>query len=172
MTHEAFRLPPGYAAGGPGNRPEKTGPAEDITNVTGPLSAFSETILVVDDELQVLSFISELLRMQGYDVQSTWDPDEGLRLARAHAGALHLLLTDLVMPGMTGQELAREVRASHPETKVLFMSAYSVEIAKDYEVSLAPGEPFLTKPFSIVGLQGTVRAALDYELPSLPSRPL
>jgi CheY-like chemotaxis protein len=133
--------------------------------VTGPHSAFSETILVVDDELQVLSFISELLRMQGYGVQSTWDPDEALRLARAHAGPLHLLLTDLVMPAMTGQELAREVRASHPETKVLFMSAYGVETARDYEVSLAPGEPFLTKPFSVYALQRTVRAALDYEPP-------
>jgi two-component system cell cycle sensor histidine kinase/response regulator CckA len=68
--------------------------------------------LAVDDELQVLSFISELLRMQGYRVQSTWDPDEALRLACAHAGPLHLLLLDLVMPAVTGQELAREVRAA------------------------------------------------------------
>jgi CheY-like chemotaxis protein len=103
--------------------------------------------------------------MPGYRVQSTWDPDEALRLARAHAGPLHLPLTDLVMPAMTGQELAREVRASHPETKVLFMSAYSVGIARDYEVSLAPGEPFVTKPFSVDALQRTVRAALDYEPP-------
>jgi two-component system, cell cycle sensor histidine kinase and response regulator CckA len=121
--------------------------------------------LAVDDELQVLSFISELLRMQGYRVQSTCDPDEALRLARAHAGPLHLLLTDLVMPAMTGQELAREVRASHPETKVLFVSAYSVGTARDYEVSLASGEPFVTKPFSVDALQRTVRAALDYEPP-------
>jgi CheY-like chemotaxis protein len=127
-----------------------------------------ETILVVDDELQVLSFVTELLQMQGYVVMSTWDPDEALRLARAHTGPLHLLLTDLVMPGMTGQELVAEIRAIHPDVKVLFMSAYSIETAKDYNVRLAPGEPFLGKPFSIADLQRTVQAALDYERPSSP----
>jgi CheY-like chemotaxis protein len=128
----------------------------------------TETILVVDDELQVLSFVTELLAAQGYVVLSTWDPDEAPRLARAHAGPLHLLLTDLVMPVMTGQELAAEIRAIHPDLKVLFMSAYSIEIAEDYKVRLAPGEPFLAKPFSIAALQRTVRAALDYGPPSSP----
>jgi two-component system cell cycle sensor histidine kinase/response regulator CckA len=128
----------------------------------------TETILVVDDELQVLSFVTELLAAQGYVVLSTWDPDEASRLARARAGPLHLLLTDLVMPVMTGQELAAEIRAIHPDLKVLFMSAYSLEIAEDYKVRLAPGEPFLAKPFSIAALQRTVRAALDYGPPSSP----
>jgi len=122
-------------------------------------------ILVVDDEVQVLSFIMELLRMQGYDVDGTWDPDEALRLARTHPVPLHLLLTDLVMPVMTGPELAREISRIHPAMKVLFMSAYSVEAAQDYEVWLAPGEPFLSKPFSIATLAQTVRAALNYEPP-------
>ena len=126
----------------------------------------TETILVVEDELQVLSLVVELLRAQGYVVLSTWDPDEALRLARAHPGPLHLLLTDLVMPVMTGQELAAEIRTIHPDMKVLFMSAYSIAIAEDYKVRLAPGEPFLAKPFSIAGLQRTVREALDYEPPS------
>lgn len=127
----------------------------------------TETILVVEDELQVLSLVVELLRAQGYVVVSTWDPDEALRLARAHSGPLHLLLTDLVMPVMTGQELAAEIRTIHPDMKVLYMSAYSIAIAEDYKVRLAPGEPFLAKPFSIAGLGGTVRAALDYEPPSV-----
>jgi len=131
-----------------------------------PSSLPTERILVVDDEPQVLALVMELLRMQGYDVEGTWDPDEALRLARAHAGPLHLLLTDLVMPGMTGQELATELRALHPRMKVLFMSAYSIEIARDYKVWLAPGEPFLVKPFSIAGLGRTVRAALEYDAPS------
>ena len=117
------------------------------------------SILVVDDEIQVLSFIMELLRMQGYGVEGTWDPDEALRLARAHPGPLHLLLTDLVMPVMTGSELAREISRIQAAKKVLFMSAYSEEAAQDYEVWLAPGEPFLSKPFSIATLGQTVRAA-------------
>jgi CheY-like chemotaxis protein len=133
-----------------------------------PSATPTETILIVDDEIQVLALVAELLRAQGYDVISTWDPDEALRLARAHNGPIHLLLSDLVMPGMTGQELATEIRAIHPNMKVLFMSAYSIETAEDYNVRLAPGEPFLGKPFSIAGLQRTVRFALDYEAPSSP----
>ena len=123
------------------------------------------SILVVDDEVQVLSFIMELLRMQGYGVEGTWDPDEALRLARAHPAPLDLLLTDL------GPELAREISRIHPAMTVLFMSAYSVEAAQDCEVWLVPGEPFLNKPFSIATLGQTVRAALNYEQPawSLPS---
>ena len=133
-----------------------------------PSAPPTETILIVDDEIQVLTLVAELLRAQGYAVLSTWDPEEALRLARAHTGSIHLLLSDLVMPGMTGPELATEIRAVHPNMKVLFMSAYSIETAEDYNVRLAPGEPFLGKPFSIAGLQRTVRYALDYEGPSSP----
>ena len=135
-----------------------------------PSSRPTESILVVDDELQVLSLVTELLGMEGYVIVSTWDPEEAIRLARAQTGPLHLLLTDLVMPAMTGQELEAEIHAIHPDVKVLFMSAYSIEIAEDYKVRLAPGEPFLNKPFSIAELQRTVRAALDYEPPSSPRR--
>jgi CheY-like chemotaxis protein len=133
-----------------------------------PSAPTKETILVVDDEVQVLALVAELLRAQGYTVLSTWDPEEALKLARAHTGSIHLLLSDLVMPVMTGQELATEIHAIHPDMKVLFMSAYSIETAEDYNVRLAPGEPFLGKPFSIAGLQRTVRDALDYEAPSSP----
>jgi two-component system, cell cycle sensor histidine kinase and response regulator CckA len=133
-----------------------------------PSAPPTETILVVDDEAQVLGLVAELLRAQGYAVLSTWDPDEALRIARAHTGSIQLLLSDLVMPVMTGQELATELCAIYPDLKVLFMSAYSVETAEDYNVRLAPGEPFLGKPFSIAGLQRTVRDALDYEAPSSP----
>jgi len=136
--------------------------------MTGLVPILAASILVVDDEGQVLSFIMELLRMQGYGVEGTWDPEEALRLARAHTGPVHLLLTDLVMPGMTGPELAREISRTHPAMKVLFMSAYSVEMAEDYEVWLAPGEPFLNKPFSIATLGQTIRAALSYERPTSP----
>ena len=130
-----------------------------------PSSPPTETILLVDDEMQVLSMVAELLQAQGYAVVSTWDPEEALRLARAHPGPIHLLLTDLVMPAMTGQELATEIRPVHPSMKVLFMSAYSIAIAEEYKVRLAPGEPYLSKPFSIVGLHRAVREALDYEPP-------
>ena len=70
--------------------------------------------------------------------------------------------------GYEEELLATEILAIHPNMKVLFMSAYSIETAEDYNVRLAPGEPFLGKPFSIAGLQRTVRYALDYEAPSSP----
>jgi len=139
-----------------------------MTELSSELAA---SILVVDDEIQVLSFIMEILRMQGYGVEGTWDPDEALRLARAHPGPVDLLLTDLVMPVMTGPELAKEIRRIHPAMKVLFMSAYTVEMAEDYEVKLAPGEPFLSKPFSIATLGRVVRAALNFERPSPSAAP-
>ena len=69
------------------------------------------------------------------------------------------------MPAMTGPELAKEITRIHPAMKVLFMSAYSLETAQDYEVWLAPGEPFLNKPFSIATLGHAVQTALNYERP-------
>ena len=125
-----------------------------------------ETILVVDDEPDVLSMIADLLRTTGYTVWSTGDPREALRLARTRAEPLHLLLTDVVMPRMSGRLLADELRSIRPDVRVLFMSAYSVEQVADYRIRLAPNEPFLTKPFSIAELHNTVRAALAYSSPT------
>ena len=124
-----------------------------------------ETILVVDDDPEVLSLAADILRAEGYAVLSARDPREALRIARAHAGPLHLLLTDVVMPLMSGRQLAEELRAIRPEVKVLFMSAYSIETVKDYLILLAPGEPFLVKPFTIAELKSKVRAALEYRSP-------
>ncbi|HMB35103.1 MAG TPA: response regulator [Methylomirabilota bacterium] len=102
----------------------------------------------------------------------TWGSRQGAPACARPSRALHLLLTDLVMRVMTGLELAREISRILPAMTVLFMSAYSVEAAQDYEVWLAPGEPFLSKPFSIAILAQTVRPALNYEPPawSVPSR--
>lgn len=126
----------------------------------------AETILVVDDEPEVLSMAADLLRMIGYSVLSAGDSIEAIRIARTRSGPLHLLLTDIVMPVMTGRDLAEEFRAIRPTIKVLFMSAYSPASIEKYRVKLGPGEPFLAKPFTIAQLRATVRAALDYRPPS------
>ena len=138
--------------------------------MAAPSSEPRETILVVDDEPEVLSMASDLLRMIGYRVVSTGDPREALRLARSRTEPIHLLLTDVVMPLMNGGELAKQLRAMRPDVKVLFMSAYSTEYVEDYGVRLAPGEAFLAKPFGLVELRDKVRAVLDYRSPFLRPR--
>lgn len=129
-----------------------------------------ETILVVDDEPEVLSMASDLLRASGYRVLSTGDPREALRLARLSTDPIHLLLSDVVMPLMNGGELARHLRAIRPDIRVLFMSAYTTELVEEYGVRLGPGEPFLVKPFSLAELKSKVRAVLDYRSPFLRPR--
>jgi Response regulator containing CheY-like receiver, AAA-type ATPase, and DNA-binding domains len=132
-----------------------------------PAAAPTETILVVDDDPDVLALAADILRAAGYTVVSTGDPCEALRLARTRAEPLHLLLTDVLMPFMRGSQLAEELRLIRPDVKVLFMSGYW-ESLEDYRIRLAPGEPCLDKPFTIAKLEATIREALVYRAP--PSR--
>jgi two-component system cell cycle sensor histidine kinase/response regulator CckA len=124
----------------------------------------AKTILVVDDDPEVLALAADILRAAGYAVLSTGDPREALHLARTRAEPLHLLLTDVRMPLLGGRKLAEEFRSIRPDVKVLFMSGYW-ESLEAYEVRLAPGEPFLDKPFTDPELERAVRAALDYTPP-------
>jgi len=130
----------------------------------------AETILVVDDEPEVLSMAADMLRMIGYNVLSAGGSLEAIRIAHSRSGPLHLLLTDIVMPVMTGRDLAEEFRTIRPSIKVLFMSAYSPAAIEKYRVRLGPGEPFLAKPFTIAQLRSTVRDALVYRPPSAAHR--
>lgn len=120
----------------------------------------AETILVVDDDPEVLSVAADILQMARYSVLSTADPREALRLARTHAEPIHLLLTDVVMPLMSGLQLAVEVQAIRPEVKILLMSAYRTKEIEDFRIRLAPGAPFVDKPFTVAALLLAVRAAL------------
>jgi len=133
--------------------------------MTTPSSKPAETILLVDDDREVLSLAADILRAAGYVVLSTRDPHEALRIARSRAEPLHLLLTDIVMPLMSGRQLAEELRGIRADVKVLFMSAYSIETVEDYLILLAPGEPFVVKPFTMAELKSKVRAALVYRSP-------
>jgi DNA-binding response OmpR family regulator len=138
--------------------------------MAAPSSKPAETILLVDDDPEVLSLAADILRAAGYAVLSTGDPREALRIARIRAGPLHLLLTDVVMPLISGRQLAEDLRAIRSEVKVLFMSAYSLETVEDYLILLAPGEPFVVKPFTMAELKSKVRAALEYRSPFSRSR--
>ena len=117
-------------------------------------------ILVVDDDPEILALARDVLGAEGYSVLEGAGGGDALRVAKGHAGPIHLLLTDVVMPGMNGPELADRLRATRPEIKVLFMSAFTSELVSGYGVF--PGDPLITKPFTVMGLAQQVRRTLGY----------
>jgi DNA-binding response OmpR family regulator len=118
------------------------------------------TILVADDEPQVLGLVVEMLSLRGYTVLAAADAEEALRAAEAHPGRLDLLLADVVMPGMSGTELARHLCSARPNLRVAYMSGYIAAKAGRVDVPEG-GVAFLPKPFSAQELLATVRAVLD-----------
>ncbi len=120
----------------------------------------SETIVLVEDEASLRSVIHDLLREGGYSVIVGESPEASVGAAEAHAGPIHLVLTDLVMPGISGNKAAARVRAAHPGVRVLYMSGYTSSAA-GHQGGLPEGHPFLQKPFSIDVLLRKVREVLD-----------
>lgn len=123
-----------------------------------------ETILVADDVPDVLSLARDILEARDYTVLTAADGEEALRLAEGHAGPIHALLTDVVMPGLTGPELAERLARTRPKTKVVFMSGYTTETMDQYGL-LQTGAPFVGKPFTQALLLGKLRETLDYRSP-------
>ncbi len=119
-----------------------------------------ETILLVEDEPAVLAFTMRALVSRGYRVLPASGPDEALRLANEHSGPIHLLLTDVIMPGMNGRELARGLSSLRPALTVLYMSGYTSDVIDPHGV-LASGTHFLQKPFAVNDLAVKVREVLD-----------
>jgi two-component system, cell cycle sensor histidine kinase and response regulator CckA len=119
-----------------------------------------ETILLVEDEEQVRDVVREALEAAGYAVLEAPSGDEALRLAARHDSPIHLLVTDVVMPGLSGRQLADTLVASHPEARVLYMSAYTDQ-AIVHQGVLEPGLTLIQKPFTLEALGRAVRAVLD-----------
>ncbi|MGH7485315.1 MAG: response regulator [bacterium] len=125
----------------------------------------------MDDELEILALVADVLQAEGYRVLRASDPREALQLAQRQSNPIHLLLTDVVMPFMTGADLAAELRSLRPGIKVLFMSAFTSGAIEDHGIQIAPGEALLVKPFTVLGLSKKVRSLLDYHSPfSRPDR--
>jgi two-component system, cell cycle sensor histidine kinase and response regulator CckA len=124
-----------------------------------------ETILIVDDEPEVRAVARDMLQAKGYTTLDTGDPTLALRIVRTESQSIHLLLTDVIMPLMNGRELVDQIRMIRPTMKVLYMSAYSTETIVDYGIRIAPGEPFVLKPFTMEALVSAVRTVLDYRSP-------
>jgi signal transduction histidine kinase/ActR/RegA family two-component response regulator len=120
----------------------------------------TETVLLVEDEEQILNLGRRILQQYGYTVLALATPQAALALAAQHSGPLHLLVTDVVMPGMNGKELRDRLRTSHPELKCLFMSGYTADVIADNGV-LDDGVHFIQKPFTIGSLVETVRSACE-----------
>ncbi len=134
--------------------------AEQAPAVTGPVVSGRETILLVEDEPGVLHLTSRLLEQMGYVVLAAAMPQEALRRARDYEGTIDLLVTDVVMPQMQGNELATRVQALRPAVAVLFMSGYAMD-AVGFEGALDEELNFLAKPFGERDLGAKVRAVLD-----------
>jgi two-component system, cell cycle sensor histidine kinase and response regulator CckA len=128
----------------------------------------SETVLLVEDEEEVRSAVGESLQMRGYSVLRARHGREALMICRRHEGPIHLLLTDVVMPQMTGPELAQRISLLRPEIKVLYVSGYTSDALAQHNM-IAPGTAFLQKPFTPEALARQVRAVLDSR-PRPPSR--
>jgi CheY-like chemotaxis protein len=142
--------------------PRHAGTAEPARHAAaaGPLARGHETILLVEDEPALLRMTHEMLALQGYVVLATGTPGDAIRLAGEHAGTIHLLLTDVVMPEMNGRDLAQQVLSVHPRIRRLFMSGYTANVIAHHGV-LEEGAHFIQKPFAVKELAAKVRAVLD-----------
>ncbi len=132
----------------------------------GPVEVFrgSETILLVEDEEAVRRLIRTVLAGAGYTVLEARNGAEALSLSTAHEGPIHLLVTDVVMPGMSGPTLADQIAGLRSQIRVLYISGYT-----DNEILrqgvLEAGKAFLAKPFSVAAVSRKVREVLDSKLP-------
>jgi PAS domain S-box-containing protein len=137
--------------------------AEETTVEAQPIArragAASETVLLVEDDARVRGFVSNVLERQGYRVLEADGAPAALDVLSQHPAAIHLLLTDVVMPGMNGRELAERVTGVRPSTRVLFMSGYSNDAVLLRGVSAHDGH-FVQKPFTIDVLSTKIREAM------------
>jgi PAS domain S-box-containing protein len=120
----------------------------------------TETILLAEDEKSVRLTTCRFLELLGYTVLAAASPEQALCLAGAHAGPIHLLISDVIMPGMNGRDLAVQLAKQHPKLKNLFMSGYTADVIVHRGV-LDVGMQFLPKPFSRHELAHKVRDVLD-----------
>jgi two-component system cell cycle sensor histidine kinase/response regulator CckA len=122
----------------------------------------SEVVLLVEDEEGVRELAQEYLRMSGYKVLTAHDGHTAVEAVSMHDGPIHLLMTDVVMPGISGRELAARVSAIRPGIKILYMSGYT-DRAIMHHGALEPRAPLLQKPFTLAMLAAKLREILDTE---------
>jgi PAS domain S-box-containing protein len=120
----------------------------------------AETVLVVEDEDPVRIIVQDCLETAGYTVIAARNGKEAIERSQRHGQPVHLLVTDVVLPGMSGMQLARQLREAHPRLKVLCLSGYTSDVLLDHGAPVE-GSHFLEKPFRMMDLSVKVRQALD-----------
>lgn len=131
-----------------------------IKGMAKPLLRGQETILLVEDEPSILKMTCSLLENQGYHLLAADTPGKAIEMAEQHAGDIHLLMTDVVMPEMNGRDLARRMHALRPGLKCLYMSGYTANVIAHHGV-LDESIHFIQKPFSLHTLATKLRDVLD-----------
>jgi len=124
-----------------------------------PATGGTETVLLAEDEKSLREMVGELLEANGYKVLMAETPKEAIETAERYEGVIHLLLTDVVMPGMNGRGLALRVKESRPDIRVLYMSGYTEDTIAHRGV-LEAGALLITKPFTQESLSRRLREAL------------
>jgi signal transduction histidine kinase/ActR/RegA family two-component response regulator len=120
----------------------------------------AETVLIVEDQVDVLEIASLALRSKGYRVLEASSPADALSICNSYEGPIHLVLTDVVLPGMSGPELAILLKLSRPSTLIIYMSGYAIEAIAERGVIPADVE-YVAKPFTVSEIQARVRAVLN-----------
>jgi PAS domain S-box-containing protein len=136
------------------------GPRADPPPAEAPPQADREVVLLVEDEYGVRKLVRKMLAQQGYRVIEAASGEEALRLCERHSGSIHVLLSDVVMPNMSGRELADRLCAVRPDLKVLYMTGYTEDAIVQHGV-LEPGVAVLNKPFLADALAHKLREVLD-----------
>ena len=139
---------------------EPAAAAEALGAVAEEAAGAQEVVLLTEDEDEVRSLARDILEMNGYTVLEAACGEEALRIAKSHPGPIHLLLSDVVMPGMSGGELAHRLSSLRKDTKVLFMSGYPDDAIVRHGV-LSSEAQFLQKPFTLDALARKVREVID-----------
>ncbi|MGH2670490.1 MAG: ATP-binding protein, partial [bacterium] len=145
--------------------PRVDAPAEEISRAAAPSGSpvGTETVLLAEDDELLRPLARELLAKLGYRVLEAPDGAAALAIARSHAGEIHLLVSDVVMPEESGVQLARQLMADRPRLRVLYISGYTDEAVVRHGL-LQPGLNFLQKPFTPDVLARKVREVLDAKL--------
>lgn len=142
--------------------PQAEGATSDPATESKPHSDLKgmETVLLVEDEAAVRALASRILRDRGYNVLEATDGAEALRVSQEYASEIHLVLTDVVMPGMGGKALVSRIQEMRPKIKALFISGYTDDAISHHGI-LDSGVAFLQKPFTLESLVRKVRDVLD-----------
>lgn len=127
--------------------------------MTDNRSSRGKTILVVEDNASLREMVREVLESEGYEVLEAGDPDQALSISRSRPGTIHLALTDVIQPKMSGRELADRLLEARPGLGILFMSGYPQEMTEASGVSRDAAQ-FIEKPFTTAALLAKIRAII------------